>query len=89
MSDNYFTSLLNTLHEAIREWQETQAELAELRATLSAPRPAPRCPKCGSTRIGVYNSEAGTFSADCWACGEPGRFYETLDAALDAWRPKP
>ena len=53
---------------------------AKLMATISAPRPAPRCPECG-------RDDRGIVSCSCKECGHGG-WYDTLDADLDAWRPK-
>jgi len=68
------------------EWRDVQAELAR----LSAPRPAPRCPECGSEATEVqYYSEDDFYLVYCLECVTEGEYHRTIDAALDAWRPKP
>jgi len=53
-------------------------------ARLSAPRPAPRCPKCESHQIHLLRESDGSQRLVCAGCG-----YNEAATSLDAWRPKP
>jgi hypothetical protein len=56
---------------------------------LQTPKPAPRCPKCGSDNIEVHRMsfEPGYF-VTCreYECEHDGATFLSIDAALDAWR---
>jgi transcription elongation factor Elf1 len=63
--------------------EKAEAELAH----LAAPRPAPRCPECGSEWVGIRrcSHQSEIYCASCQYCD----LFVDIDAALDAWRPNP
>jgi hypothetical protein len=68
-----------------KERDQLRAELAAARA----PKPAPRCPKCGAESIMFSNSIHGWSVYCCkYDCEWDDGYHATFDAALDAWRPK-
>ena len=72
--------VLKAMLAAVQDLADAGSELASLRATLSAPRPVPRCPRCGSEAIETRRIESREYYyTKCEGCG--GHY-------LDAWRPR-
>ena len=92
-----FKRIVNQRDKARTERDAEREELASKQGTIDMlwgqlryhrEKPAPHCPKCHRSALVHVFSLEGDFYCRCGTCLTMGKYYKSIDAALDAWRPE-